>query len=99
MVVREYMTRLGTGTMLYNSVKLISLNVNGLNNVIKRSKDFFKLKKRCSSTVFTGHKAEEHEKLKQLGCRKTFYSSYKPKHNRGWQYSYQILNNLKAIKK
>lgn len=63
--------------MSFNHVKVVSLNVNGLNDVIKRKKVLSKLENKRSYIVFTGYK-QEHEKFKQLGYKKTFYSFNKP---------------------
>ena len=72
--------------MPYNNIKLGSLNVNGMNNPVKRSKVLAKLKKEKAQVLFlqeTHLPQQEHEKLKRFGFRNTFYSSYKPSQKRG----------------
>lgn len=63
-----------------SSVSLVSLNVNGLNNPIKRSKVILKMRKLKAQIIFmqeTHLSQEEHEKLKKFGYRNTFYSTCK----------------------
>lgn len=72
--------------MPYNNIKLVSLNVNGMNNPVKRSKVLAKLKKEKAQVLFlqeTHLPQQEHEKLKRFGFRNTFYSSYRPSQKRG----------------
>lgn len=67
-------------------VKIISLNVNGLNNPIKRSKVIAKLKREKSQIIFlqeTHLSPSEHDKLKKYGYRQTFYSSFRKFNKRG----------------
>lgn len=67
-------------------VKIISLNVNGLNNPIKRSKVISKLKREKSQIIFlqeTHLSPSEHDKLKKYGYRQTFYSSFRKFNKRG----------------
>ena len=69
-----------------NTVKLVSLNVNGMNNPIKRSKVILKMKKLKAHIIFmqeTHLTKDEHEKLKKFGFRNTFYSSHRQSHKRG----------------
>lgn len=59
---------------------IISLNVNGLGNPIKRNKVIAKLRKAKPSVVFlqeTHLSKKEHEKFKKLGYVNSFYSSCK----------------------
>ena len=72
--------------MPYNNIKLVSLNVNGTNNPVKRSKVLAKLKKEKAQVLFlqeTHLPQQEHEQLKHFGFKNTFYSSYKPSQKRG----------------
>ena len=60
-----------------DEVKLMSLNVNGLGNPIKRSKVMAKLKKEKADIIFmqeTHLSQQEHEKLKRFGFKKTYYN-------------------------
>lgn len=55
--------------MPFNNIKLVSLNVNGLNNPVKRSKVLVKLKKEHAQVILlqeTHLSSQEHEKLKNL---------------------------------
>ena len=68
-----------------NGLKVVSLNVNGLNNPIKRSKVITKFKKEKIQMIFlqeTHLSKEEHEKLKKCGYKNTFYSSFNKQSNR-----------------
>ena len=66
---------------------MVSLNVNGMNNPVKRSKVLAKLKKEKAQVYIflqeTHLPQQEHEKLKRRGFRNTFYSSYRPSQKRG----------------
>lgn len=67
-------------TMHYRCYNILSLNVNGLNNPIKHSKMIAKMKKEKINIAFwqeTHMSGAEHEKLKKLCFRNTFFSSYK----------------------
>lgn len=67
-------------------VKMVSLNVNGMNNPVKRAKVLRKLKKEELEVIFlqeTHLSSQEHEKLKRYGYNTTFYSSFKQSHRRG----------------
>ncbi len=67
-------------------VKIASLNVNGLNNPIKRSKVIAKLKCEKSQIIFlqeTHLSPSEHDKVKKYGYRQTFYSSFRKFNKRG----------------
>lgn len=66
--------------------KIITLNVNGLQNPIKRSKLITKMKREKQQIVFwqeTHLSDKEHEKFKQLGFKNAYYSSYKHGQKRG----------------
>lgn len=72
--------------MSQQEYRIISLNVNGLQNPIKRSKLITKMKRENQHIIFwqeTHLEQSEHEKLKRLGFRNTFYSSYTKGHARG----------------
>ena len=69
-----------------DEVKLMSLNVNGLGNPIKRSKVMTKFKKEKADIIFmqeTHLSQQEHEKLKRFGFKKTYYNSFVQSHRRG----------------
>lgn len=65
--------------MLNQEYKVITFNVNGLQNPIKRSKLITKMK-RENQTHFSD---KEHEKFKHLGFQNAYYSSYKHGQKRG----------------
>lgn len=72
--------------MLYQYYNILSWNVNGLTNPVKRSKMIAKVKRDRVNIVFwqeTHMSADEHEKLKKLGFRNAFFSSYKNGKKRG----------------
>ena len=72
--------------MHHNQLKVVSLNVNGLNNPMKRGKVVTKLKKEKSQISYlqeTHLSDQEHEKFKKLGFKHAFYSSYKGGSKRG----------------
>lgn len=72
--------------MDYQEYKIITLNVNGLHNPVKRSKVIAKIKKENIQVAFwqeTHLSNLEHEKLKKMGFMNTFYSSHKSGHKRG----------------
>ena len=67
-------------------VNLISLNVNGLGNPVKRAKVMSKLKKERAQIHFlqeTHLSKSEHEKLKKFGYKHTYYSSHTNTRKRG----------------
>ena len=67
-------------------VKIISFNVNGVLNPIKRSKILSKLKKEKAQIAFlqeTHMSQSEHAKLQRLGFKHVFSSSFKSGHKRG----------------
>ncbi len=58
--------------MMTNHIKIMSLNVNGLNSPIKRQKVMAKLKKEKAQIIFlqeTHLSQLEHNKLKKYGYR------------------------------
>ena len=72
--------------MLNQEYKVITLNVNGLQNPIKRNKLITKMKREKQHIIFwqeTHLCDKEHEKLKLLGFKNTYYSSYKRGRTRG----------------
>lgn len=72
--------------MQFQEYRVITLNVNGLHNPIKRSKVITKMKKEKLHVLFwqeTHLNRKEHEKLKKMGFKNTFYSSYKKGKKRG----------------
>lgn len=69
-----------------NHIKIMSLNVNGLNSPIKRQKVMTKLKKEKAQIIFlqeTHLSQSEHDKLKKYGYRNLYYSSFKGVCRRG----------------
>ena len=71
---------------MYQDYKVISLNVNGLHNPVKRSKVIAKMKRESLQVIFwqeTHLSDAEHEKLKKMGFMNTFYSSHKSGRKRG----------------
>lgn len=67
-------------------MKIVSQNINGLCNPVKRGKVLAKIKKEKSQVIFlqeTHLSQQEHEKLKKFGFRNTYYSSFKKGHRRG----------------
>ena len=69
-----------------NQVKVVSYNVNGLGNPIKRNKVIDKMKKEGVGVLFlqeTHLKTKEHEKLKRSGFIQEFSASYKLGRRRG----------------
>lgn len=64
--------------MQSNNVRIASLNVNGLNNVIKRGKVMQKLGKIQVIYLQEMHlNQQEHDKLRKFGFKNTFFSSFK----------------------
>lgn len=74
------------GEKQIDRLKIASLNVNGLNNPIKRGKVRTKFKKEKTQVIYlqeTHLSCQEHQKLKKLGFRNTYYSSFKGASKRG----------------
>lgn len=72
--------------MHHQHYNILSLNVNGLNNPIKRSKMITEIKKERINITFwqeTHLSGVEHEKLRKMGFRQNFFSSYKHGKRRG----------------
>lgn len=72
--------------MVEFNTKILTLNVNGLNNPVKRQKIMTKLKKDKSQIIFlqeTHLSSLESEKLKRFGYTNSFYSSYRHGCRRG----------------
>lgn len=66
---------------------VITLNVNGLHNPIKRDKVIAKMKREKPHVIFwqeTHLNHTQHEKLNKFGFKNTFYSSYKKGKKEGW---------------
>lgn len=69
-----------------DSLKITTLNVNGLRNPIKRSKVLAKFKKDKTHVVMlqeTHMSNEEHNKLKRFGYSNSFFSACKNSRKRG----------------
>lgn len=69
-----------------NNVKMMSLNVNGLNNPLKRQKVMTKIKKEKAQIIFlqeTLLTQSEHNKLKRYGYNNLYCSSFKEGCRRG----------------
>ena len=72
--------------MSQQEYRIVTLNVNGLQNPIKRGKLISKMKREHQHIIFwqETHMAKtEHEKFKKMGFKNTFYSSYTGGHTRG----------------
>lgn len=72
--------------MVQLDLKLVSLNINGLGNPIKRAKVMAKLKMEEVHVIYlreTHLSREEHEKLKRFGYKNTYYTSYSQTRRRG----------------
>uniref|UniRef100_A0A3B1K1Q0 Reverse transcriptase domain-containing protein n=1 Tax=Astyanax mexicanus TaxID=7994 RepID=A0A3B1K1Q0_ASTMX len=72
--------------MHYQRYNILSLNVNGLNNPIKRSKMLAKIKREKIDIIFwqeTHLSDGEHDKLRKMGYRNAFFSSYRNGKKRG----------------
>lgn len=72
--------------MAGDTTKVISYNVNGLLNPIKRSKILSKMKRERAHVVYlqeTHLNDKEHGKLRTMGFNELFFSSYKTGHRRG----------------
>lgn len=68
------------------NLEIMSLNVNGLGNVVKRARVMTKIKKERKHIIFlqeTHLSPQEHDKLKKFGYRKICYSSHTHSHKRG----------------
>lgn len=72
---------------MYNKeFKVVTLNVNGLTSPIKRGKMISKVKREKAQIIFwqeTHLTNQEHEKIKKMGFRHTYYSSCKTGRRRG----------------
>lgn len=69
-----------------HNLKITSLNVNGLNHPVKRSKVLAKLKREKSQITFiqeTHLSKHEHEKLKKFGYSNTYFSTCRNSRKRG----------------
>ena len=72
--------------MQSNNVRIASLNVNGLNNVIKRGKVMAKIRKEKIQVIDlqeTHLTEQEHDKLRKFGFKNTLFSSFKKGPKRG----------------
>lgn len=68
------------------TLKVISLNVNGILNPTKRRQILTKMKRENAQIVLlqeTHLTSLEHEKLKRMGFLRVYYSSYNSGHRRG----------------
>ncbi|CAI5636845.1 unnamed protein product [Oreochromis niloticus] len=68
------------------NITLVSMNVNGMNNPIKRSKVILKMRKLNANVIYlqeTHLSQEEHDKLKKFGYRNSYYSTCKKSRKRG----------------
>lgn len=71
--------------MIHQTNKVITLNVNGLHNPIKRSKTIAKMKREKQDIIFwqeTHLSNIEHDKLRKMGF-KNMYSSFERGNTRG----------------
>lgn len=72
--------------MANHDIKIVSFNINGVLNPIKRNKILSKMKKENAHVVFlqeTHLNPIEHEKLKRMGFSQVYHSSCKSGHKRG----------------
>lgn len=72
--------------MPHQKYRIITLNVNGLNNPIKRSKVITKMKREKQDIIFwqeTHLSNSEHEKLRKMGFKNSYYSSFERGSARG----------------
>lgn len=70
----------------YEEIRIMSLNVNGIGNPVKRAKIMTKIKKEKTQITFlqeTHLSQVEHEKLKRFGFKNTYYSSNPNTRKRG----------------
>ncbi len=82
----EWRSCFSNNKMQGDSVKIVSFNVNGVLNTVKRSKILSKLKREGEKIVFlqeTQMSQPEHAKLKWFGFKHVFSSSYMSSHKRG----------------
>ncbi len=69
-----------------HDLKIASLNVNGLNNPVKRSRVLAKMRRDTTQVVFlqeTHMTQQEHEKFKKFGYLNSYFSSYRNSRRRG----------------
>lgn len=79
--------------MIYQVYKAITLNVNELHNPIKRSKAIAKMRREKQDIIFwqeTHLSATEHDKLRKMGFKNTYYSSFEGGIKEELQYYFQI---------
>lgn len=72
--------------MLHQEYRVITLNVNGLHNAIKRSKVTPKMEREKQDIIFwqeTHLSLKEHEKLQKMGFKNSYCSSYDRRKARG----------------
>ena len=72
--------------MMPEKLKVVSFNVNGILNQIKRTKILTKMRRENVDIIYlqeTHLNDLEHRKLTKYGYTKLYYSSYKGKHKRG----------------
>lgn len=84
--------------MLKDKVKIISYNVNGLSNPIKRNKILTKMKKEQVQIVYlqeTHLDCKEHEKLKRMGYTTVSPLPIKLDEGEEWLSCYQANYSLK----
>lgn len=65
--------------MLHQKYRVITLNVNELHSPIKRSKVIAKMKREKQDIIFmqeTHLSNTEHEKLRKMGFKNSYYSSF-----------------------
>lgn len=72
--------------MTQEDLKIVSFNVNGVLNPVKRSKMLSKMKRDRARVAYLQEmhlNDKEHEKLRRMGFKTIFFSSYKNNHKRG----------------
>lgn len=88
--------------MIEYNTKILSLNINGLNNPVKRQKIMTKLRKDKSQIIFlqeTHLSSLESEKLKRFGYTNSFHSSFHHGCRRGVIILIRNSVNFECIKK
>lgn len=74
-----------------------TLNVNGTKNPIKRSYIISKFKREQVGIGFlqeTHLSNEEHEKIKKMGYRKTYFAFHRSGKKEGWPFLHQTISDF-----
>lgn len=84
-----------------HNLKIASLNVTGLSNPVKRSRELVKMRIDKSQVIFlqeTHMSNPEHEKLRKFGYSNIYYSSCKNSRKRGVAITISNSLNFELIK-